>query len=73
MTEKIAAKAPTQVNWYHSRWTGTELSALMQRCDMQGALHVASHLLLLCGTGTLAYCAAACRTASPNGRRRHAQ
>ena len=73
MTEKIAAKPPTRVNWYRSKLTGTELSALMRRSDMQGALHVASHLLLLCGTGTLAYCAATCRTASPNGRQSHAQ
>lgn len=57
MTEKIGAKPPTRVNWYRSKLTGTELSALMRRSDMQGALHVASHLLLLCGTGTLAYCA----------------
>ena len=55
MTEQNGAQPPSRVNWYRSKLTGADLSALTRRSDMQGALHVACHLLLLCGTGTLAY------------------
>lgn len=60
MTEPIGAQPTSRVNWYRSKLTGAELSALTRRSDVQGALHVACHLLLLCATGTLAYWAFLC-------------
>lgn len=44
-----------RIDWYRSPLSKAQLSSLSQRSDRQGALHVASHLLLLCATGTLAY------------------
>jgi fatty acid desaturase len=55
MTQSKKAQAETRVNWYRSPVTKAHLAALNQRSDMQGALHIAAHLLLLCITATLAY------------------
>ncbi|OBV40940.1 fatty acid desaturase [Janthinobacterium psychrotolerans] len=55
MTNSMATKAAPHVDWYRSPLKKEQLAWFSRRSDMQGALHVAAHLLLLCITASLAY------------------
>lgn len=55
MVQSKHVQASVRVDWYRSPLAKACLSSLSARSDVQGALHVAAHLLLLCTTGALAY------------------